>query len=374
MKIKPSIKSRPVDIRLNTAQQQLALRIALLFSPAIMLFPYLLWLVFHIFAPAALTLDFVLILLVLLFPWIAIKLSNNKLRFMERSLKFPASGWGFLSQSVPYEAISNVQSNGGYLTFTVSNGRQRLLNVDLGGISKEDAENFWNLLSTRVRRAKIDPEVRRRLKSWTSENQTMQSSIEEKLADNQDLRLLINLKQRLRISSAANDTEFKFWITWFGSALALGILMIIFIIAEVTGQWGIELEKFIFGSAAYNLLTSVVLAIQALFGNPLGAALFIGMLLSLSYKTIKDWTEADSIFIDSLGLTSQVRTPAGTMPQEHLSWSSIKSIELIERSTKSKQKDHHDAVLLITPTAERPPLVIPVKCFSSQKIRSTASW
>lgn len=137
-----------------------------------MLFPYLLWLVFHIFAPAALTLDFVLILLVLLFPWIAIKLSNNKLRFMERSLKFPASGWGFLSQSVPYEAISNVQSNGGYLTFTVSNGRQRLLNVDLGGISKEDAENFWNLLSTRVRRAKIDPEVRRRLKSWTSENQT----------------------------------------------------------------------------------------------------------------------------------------------------------------------------------------------------------
>jgi tRNA A-37 threonylcarbamoyl transferase component Bud32 len=370
MRIKPRIKSRPVDIRLNTAQQQLALRIALLFSPTIMLFPYLLWLVFKIFAPAALALDCGLMLLALLFPWVAIKLSNNKLRFTEKSLKFPATGLGFLSESVPYEAISEVHERGRNLIFTVTNRGQRLINVDLAGISKEDAVSLWTQLSTKVRQAKIDPEVRKRLKAWANENQIMQSSIEEKLADNLDLRLLINLKQRARISSAANDTEFKFWIAWFGSAVALGALLTIFLITELTGRWGMDLENLIFGSTAYNMLSSAFVFIQALFGNPLGAALFIGMLLSLSYKVIRDWTEADSIFIDSLGLTSQVRTPAGTMPQEHLSWSSIKSIELIERSAKKNQLDHHDAVLLVTPAAERPPIVIPVKCFSSQKIKS----
>lgn len=357
MKDKPRLKSRPVTIKLNTAYQQLALRICLLFAPLVLYAPILIFILFTGLMLKPLIIISALTLITMLFPITALALAGNKLEFKENCLVYP--GFWFTVKSVDYGAIKSVDMSGHKLLLETAGNK---ISVDLSGISREGAADLWKMFSSKLRSAKIHPDVRSLLKDWNKADDEMLSSIDEKLADKDDLRILINLKQRVRISSSAENTEFKFWIAWYGCAVAMATMVLVWMAVEYFHPLGQPNEDLL--STVSNMLLPILFVVQSLFGNFLGVILLAWLIGYISYKTIKDWTEADSVFIDSLGLTTQVRTPAGTMPQEHLSWNSIKSIELIDEGKRDWE------AVLITPSIERPPILIPVRCLSSQKIRS----
>lgn len=309
MKEKTKLKSRPVDINLNTAGQSLELRIALFLCPLTLTLPVLLLIILSKVSVILAATDLFFIILAVWAPWKVLHLANNRLRFEPEILRLG------LGPGIPFEMVQALDitcdSAKRPLSLRLTLSDNRPLKINLSGISKEDAAQLWTLISNKLRNAAITPAVRETLRTWHSSLvESLPSSSEEKLQDNQDLRLLINLQTRRR-TSAANDSEFRFWVAWIGSATTMTML-IYWLVAVATNR--LNLPDFIWGEPGYHLFKSLVIVIVLLFGNIFGALAFVGTLVYLLYQSFRRWTAADSVFIDSLGFTAQIRTPAGTLP------------------------------------------------------------
>jgi hypothetical protein len=93
------------------------------------------------------------------------------------------------------------------------------------------------------------------------------------------------------------------------------------------------------------------------------------------YYAIKNWSEPDSAFIDHLGITAQLKTPTGSVPQEHLSWQSIASIS---GSLTNKRASKASSTVQFNSRSDRLPIEIPLRAFSGENrelfLEALESW
>ncbi|MBP6746826.1 serine/threonine protein kinase, partial [bacterium] len=98
------------------------------------------------------------------------------------------------------------------------------------------------------------------------------------------------------------------------------------------------------------------------------------LVLLACYYAIRNWSEPDSAFIDHLGITAQLKTPTGSVPQEHLSWQSIASIRLLTNKRKSKAS----STVQFNSRSDRLPIEIPLRAFSGENrerfMEALESW
>lgn len=369
-------KSRDSKIDLSGSGEQFQLRVLtvlipiwLLVLPGILAVCHdVLWVLGIVVVVVACAMSFVFLL-------------KNQLTFRQDELKLPGLGAATLKYSeikrIYFDSFNKLCIEA---VTEIGPFKQR---VEVSGLSRESAENLWALLATKLRTAEISSDVRERCKNWVGavENQNLILPASAEMAmiapPARELQLLVDikahsrLKQLLSYMSIYEATGYRTWsIFWFGSAglvatawLARTVLppsILAALKSSLAAQW---FEQFI--TALFSLWAPAIALAQAIFANAFGACGYFALILIGCYYAIKNWSEPDSAFIDHLGITAQLKTPTGSVPQEHLSWQSIASIKLLTNKRESKAS----STVQFNSRSDRLPIEIPLRAFSGEQNR-----
>jgi len=384
-KITARKKSRDSKISLSGSGEQFQLRVLtvlipiwLLVLPGILVVSHdTLWALGIIVVVVACAMSFVFLL-------------KNQLTFRQDELKLP----GFWGPTLKYSEIKRIYFEN-YTKLCIEAQteigpfNQR---VEVSGLSRESAESLWALLATKLRSAEISSSVRERCKNWigyayptelalpASAEMAMIAPAPRELQLLVDIKAHSRLKQLLSYMSIYEATGYRTWsIFWFGTAglaatawlarLVLPPALLTALKGSLAAQW---LEQFI--TALFSLWEPTIALTQAIFANAFGAYGYFALILLGCYYAIRNWSEPDSAFIDHLGITAQLKTPTGSVPQEHLSWQSIASIRLLTNKRKSKAS----STVQFNSRSDRLPIEIPLRAFSGENrerfMEALESW
>ncbi len=304
-------------------------------------------------------------------------LQHNRLIFKKDRLVIP----GIFQKYYLYSEIRGIFIDvNDDLTFTVDDGHV-LSNhpVSLSGLSKENATVLWSQLATRLRHVDIDFAVRANLIDWAGdlrrnlpEPASTELAIEENRPD--DLHLLLSIhshsrsKRFLEYMASYYTATRNLWVNfWFVTA----IIMLCTIAASriIPG-----FQRDVYFSIMYSILSAPTLILGpllqgmgTLFFNAFCATAYLVSLAAGLIFAIRYISQPDSIYVDSMGITSQIKSPTGTIPLKHLSWQSISSIEL-HRSGNGADKNKN-AIIQINSNSDRWPIELPLRALSAEKHR-----
>ncbi|CAN5489113.1 hypothetical protein BH11CYA1_BH11CYA1_23030 [soil metagenome] len=320
-------------------------------------------------------------------------LLKNQLTFRQDELKFP----GFWGPTLKYAEIKRVYLHSASqlcIEATTEIGEFKK-KVEISGLSRESAASLWAIMATRMRSAEISANVRERFKNWigAKANQALALPASAEMAitakDNQasrELQILVDikshsrLKQMLSYMGVYEATGYRTWtIFWFGIAalFLFGCLVRWLAVMKLLPQGS--------GTILNNVVEPIVTGLffwweplvwltQVVFANVFGACGYVALILITCYYSIKSWSEPDSAFIDHLGITAQLKTPTGNVPQEHLSWQSIASVKLLNDKRKAKSS----AVVQFNSRSDRLPIEIPLRAFAGENrenfLEALNSW
>ncbi len=384
-KITARKKSRDSKISLSGSGEQFQLRVLtvlipiwLLVLPGILAVSHdTLWALGIIVVVVACAMSFVFLL-------------KNQLTFRQDELKLP----GFWGPTLKYSEIKRIYFEN-YTKLCIEAQTEIgpfKQKVEVSGLSRESAESLWAMLATKLRAAEISSDVRERCKNWVGavENQNLILPASAEMAmiapPARELQLLVDikahsrLKQMLSYMSIYEATGYRTWsIFWFGSAglvatawfarMVLPTSTLLAFKSSLAAQW---FDQFL--TALFSLWEPTIGLTQAIFANAFGACGYFALILLACYYAIRNWSEPDSAFIDHLGITAQLKTPTGSVPQEHLSWQSIASIRLLTNKRKSKAS----STVQFNSRSDRLPIEIPLRAFSGENrerfMEALESW
>lgn len=317
-------------------------------------------------------------------------LLKNQLTFRQDELKLP----GFWGPTLKYPEIKRVY----FESFDklsieaeteVGTFKQK---VEIAGLSRESAESLWAIMATRLRSAEISADVRERFKYWVGNVETTNLAIPASAEmamiapPARELQLLVDikahsrLKQMLSYMSIYEATGYRTWtIFWLASTAMVAVSWLSHLVLPSAALTVIK-DSFILqqienlAKVFFSLWEPAIIITQVLFANVFGACGYFVMILFGCYYAIKNWSEPDSAFIDHLGITAQLKTPTGSVPQEHLSWQSIESVKLLTSSRKSKA----NSTVQFNSRSDRLPIEIPLRAFSGENrgrfLEALESW
>lgn len=368
----PKAKYRATIIDLNGAVEQTGLFILTASLP--------IWLFFlpQFFVSGG-PIEYISLVFVICTMWLGsfFSLQNNRLVFQKDKLVIA----GIMPKFYLFKEIKRVRcDNENNLVFLTNDGSQESSHiVSLSGLSRENATILWTLLATRLRNAQIDYAVRATLTDWAGDVRKplpLPASTEIAIEDNKpdDLHLLLSLNKHSQIrrflgylASYYSSTR-EVWINfWF---LIAGALLLTFAAVKIIPSFSVDsfltaISTFfaVHFAFASPFLSELILA----FNNIFMAAAYLCTLTASLFFAIKHISQPDSIYVDSMGITAQLKTPTGTIPMTHLSWQSISSITFDtggQSAAKSK-----NATIYINSNSERLPIAVPLRALAAEKHR-----
>lgn len=308
-------------------------------------------------------------------------LLKNQLTFRQEELKLP----GFWGPALKYSEIKRISfaNDDKILIEAITEIGPLQKKVEVTGLSRESAETLWVMLATKLRTAEISSEVRERFKNWVGSSETSTLAIPASAemamiaAPARELQLLVDikahsrLKQMLSYMSIYEATGYRTWtIFWVGAATltaASWLASFVFppsITDLLRGSFVAHWVESTF-TAFCSIWEPAIALTQVIFANAFGACGYFVLLLLCCYYAIKSWSEPDSAFIDHLGITAQLKTPTGSVPQEHLSWQSIANIKLLT----NKQASMASSTVQFNSRSDRLPIEIPLRAFAGEHNR-----
>jgi hypothetical protein len=287
-----------------------------------------------------------------------LRLQHNNITFTRSGIKLPGVGKRF----VDFSEINYINLQERKDTMCIGTRKGAVHIVKLKGLSRESAKQLWQLIATRMKQAQVKPEVKDVLLNWVAAESTtdarMHASLlnwtiaEQALQARENVTIIpvdpkldIDLKQNTIASRLG--VYINFYITtclqvWVAICALLTALIMV---GAVGSMYSLPLLQSLgsLGNAANSNLLALLFApadvlkellfymlqeLTPIFGNALGAFGYCSMLVWLLVYVGRNWAEPDYLEITRYGVTTLKKYPSGSVPQAHLNWQDIKSIEL----------------------------------------------
>lgn len=265
--------------------------------------------------------------------------ANNKIGFSREKIYLP----GIKRQTIQGSDVEKITIEGPrdlLCLYTRENGTKPFP-VATEGLTLESAKKLWHCLAKVCPKAEVDFNVRQKLTAWGQADVQATSSS----AGNREISLLIDLRKAKGRASWLDhcinlgDTFIKSWIIgWIalGAFLAVCIFSVGQIFTYISAALTTILQNpvvaffiilFFPFFAGYGdhlqpgYITAMVIWSLGLFALPF-------LLSYVGHYLLQRMTAIDEIFIDYLGITSRIKTKAGTITYSFIGWKSLESVRL----------------------------------------------
>lgn len=265
--------------------------------------------------------------------------ASNKISFSRDKIYLP----GIKHRVIDGNSIEKITIEGqrDYLCLYAGGAGTKPFLVPTEGLTMESAKKLWHCLAKVCPKAEVDFNVRQMLSAWGQADATLLPPA----TGNREISILVDLRKVKGRASWLDhcinlgDTFIRSWIIgWIAIGIFLGVSILTvgqFLSVFSTLLWSISNNPIV----AFLLLLFFPFFVSVGSNAPVMKSLLlvfhsIGLLclpILIAYifhYFIHRATAVDEIFIDYLGVTSRIRTKAGTLTYSFIGWKALESINL----------------------------------------------
>lgn len=299
--------------------------------------------------------------------------STNKIGFSREKIFLP----GIKGQVISGDSVEKISLEGqqDYLCLYTKETGGKPHRIQTTGLSIEAAKKLWHCLAKICPRAEVDFAVRSKLTAW---GQIVPPALGP-ATGNREISILIDMhkvKGRASWLDHCVNLGDTFVRSWMIGWIVLGVFITLSLLTRgvLISLAVLFLESlFNHGLVAFLLMIFMPFVFIHRDVNPPGIGILLALwsigafclpiLLSyIGHHFLHRATAVDEIFIDYLGITSRIKTKAGTITYSFIGWKSLETIKL------TRNKNERDRSLVFhSKQSGKPDISVPLSTVNDPK-------